>query len=69
MAKCANCGAKINERYTYCRDCFYKLGQPQNTVMNHTHKCRKCKRDIVGKYNYCMSCAKTLFKDNSRWSD
>ena len=22
--KCAKCGASINERYTYCRDCFIR---------------------------------------------
>ena len=65
--KCANCGAFINERYMYCRDCFYKLGSPKDTVVNKKHKCRKCGRTITGKYNYCMPCAKILFSNNPRW--
>lgn len=65
--KCAKCGASINERYTYCRDCFYKMGSPTGTVVSHKHRCRKCGRSITGKYNYCMDCAKVLFADNLRW--
>ena len=65
MDKCANCGKAINERYTYCRECFYALGSPKDTVVNKIHKCRKCGRTITGKYskyNYCMNCAQKLFK-------
>ena len=65
--KCRNCGKKINERYTYCRDCYYKLGSPKNTVFYKSHKCRNCGTSITGKYNYCMSCAKVMFPNSLGW--
>ena len=61
MDKCVRCGKIINERYTYCRECFYAFGSPKDTVVNKSHKCRKCGCTIMGKYNYCMNCAKKLY--------
>lgn len=58
MDNCERCGKIISANYTYCRDCFYELGQPKNTVINKAHKCRRCGRMIRGKYNYCILCAK-----------
>ena len=43
--KCAICGTYINERYTYCRDCFYKLGSPKDTVVNKL---------IAVKFTFCL---------------
>ena len=57
MDKCKCCGQVINERYTYCRSCFYRLGSPKGLVVNKQHKCRKCGKSITGKYNYCPDCA------------
>ena len=67
MDKCKKCGNLINERYTYCRECFYELGCPKDTVVNKIHHCRKCGATITGKYNYCASCAKILFANNIMW--
>ena len=66
MDKCIRCGKKINERYTYCRACYYELGSPTDTVNKKVHKCRKCKRSITGKYNYCETCARAMFP-SVRW--
>ena len=57
MERCKRCGFAINERYTYCRDCFYHLGCPKGLVVNKKHKCRQCGETITGKYNYCPTCA------------
>lgn len=67
MDKCKNCGRLINERYTYCRDCYYELGSPKDTVVTKRHHCRRCGTTITGKYNYCVKCAKKLFASNPRW--
>lgn len=67
MGKCARCGSRIDDKYTYCKSCFYELGSPKGTVASKEHKCKKCGRTIKGKYNYCIQCAKVQFSDNLRW--
>ena len=58
MAYCQRCGKYCVDHYTYCKDCYYKLGEPPGMAISRGHKCRKCGTTIYGKYNYCMRCAK-----------
>lgn len=58
MSKCKNCGGYCREHYTYCRDCYYKLGQPFGEATKKIHKCRSCGTALQGRYSYCYICAK-----------
>lgn len=58
MAYCQRCGNYCADHYTYCKSCYYELGEPFGKASERPHKCRKCGTTIYGRYNYCMSCAK-----------
>ena len=58
MAYCKNCGGYCADHYTYCRKCYFELGQPYGVASQRGHKCRSCGTLIRGRYNYCSSCAK-----------
>lgn len=58
MAFCQRCGDYCQNHYTYCKKCYYALGQPYGKAIERGHKCRGCGGIIYGRYNYCMSCAK-----------
>lgn len=57
MAKCMKCGAYCREHYTYCRECYFEMGQPYGKATERQHKCRSCGATIRGRYSYCYSCA------------
>lgn len=57
MAFCKRCGNYCADHYTYCKNCYYKLGQPFGAATERGHKCRSCGTIIYGRYNYCQSCA------------
>lgn len=58
MAYCERCGKYCADHYTYCKDCYYLLGEPFGMATKRGRKCRKCGTTIYGRYNYCMDCAK-----------
>ena len=58
MAFCKRCGSYCADHYTYCKTCYYELGQPFGKATERSHKCRECGTTIYGRYNYCMDCAK-----------
>lgn len=58
MAYCERCGKYCADHYTYCRDCYFKLGQLFGMAISRGHKCRKCGTTIYGRYNYCLDCEK-----------
>lgn len=62
MAHCKRCGYPIKPHYTYCKKCYYELGEPTDTVRKNyrTHKCRSCGTPVQGRYYYCSDCAKRL---------
>ena len=57
MAYCQRCGEYCQDHYTYCKRCYFELGQPFGKAIERPHKCRKCGGTIYGRYNYCLSCA------------
>ena len=57
MAYCQRCGEYCQDHYTYCKRCYFELGQPFGKAIERPHKCRKCGCTIYGRYNYCLSCA------------
>lgn len=58
MARCKNCNSYCPDQYTYCKKCYYELGEPKGMASQRVHKCKKCGLPIKGRYMYCMSCAK-----------
>ena len=52
MAKCMKCGAYCREHYTYCRECYFEMGQPYGKATERQHKCRSCGATIRGRYSY-----------------
>lgn len=66
MAKCNRCGAYCADHYTYCRKCYYELGQPFGKATERVHKCRGCGANLRGRYSYCENCSrKKGFIDNN----
>ena len=57
MSYCQRCGEYCQDHYTYCKKCYFELGQPFGKAIERPHKCRKCGGTIYGRYNYCLSCA------------
>lgn len=57
MAYCKRCGKSCADHYMYCKDCYYKLGEPEGAA-NRSHKCKNCGRMIDDHYKYCYNCAK-----------
>lgn len=52
MAYCQRCGEYCQDHYTYCKRCYFELGQPFGKAVERPHKCRKCGCTIYGRYNY-----------------
>lgn len=57
MSNCERCGYPVQDHYTYCKKCYYELGEPFGCATKRVHKCRSCGASITGRYNYCYCCA------------